>query len=160
MIEPEVIVKRLERYLKRFGGLDFATSYYSPTIFIKLKSGDIPIYSRSTLSFSKTRNTVNTDHVDQLDPKRAYGPQGVSDYRLETEIADVFSEIVKFIKDNFKDNKSVYYVFIVDFDYKLKKASAKSGDIAKPTKIDHKTFKGRKRRSVAEAIIGGYFCDC
>ncbi len=29
------------------------------------------------------------------------------------------------------------------------------GSIAKPTKIEHKTFKGRKRRSVAEAIMEG-----
>ncbi len=41
---------------------------------------------------------------------------------------------------------------INDFLHRIPKV----GSIAKPTDIEHKTFRGRRRRSVAEAIIGGF----
>ncbi len=74
---------------------------------------------------------------------------------LTKESVAVFKELVDFIKKNFSKVESVEFIFsIVGLDYYK---DPKAGTISKPTKIDHKIFKGRKRRSVAESIIGGFF---
>ncbi len=57
--------------------------------------------------------------------------------------------------DNIRDIKKVFDAFLKE----VKNVVVLPGDIAKPTEVDHKTFRGRKRRSVAEAILAGGFCD-
>ncbi len=77
-------------------------------------------------------------------------------YKNLTRDAEIiFKKIINYILLNFGDNNTVNYEFIIPEDY-LKTTSINPGGIAKPTKIEHKTFKGRKRRGVVESIIDSY----
>ncbi len=81
--------------------------------------------------------------------------KGERSWSLSEECVIVMQKIVKFIKENFdsRDNllDSYTYHFYISEGFEI--VDSKVGKISKPTKIDHKTFKGRKRRSVAEMII-------
>ncbi len=99
--------------------------------------------------------------VAEIDPKYVDVSSGFRDYyTLTPESQIVFKKIVKHISLNYNGFSNLFFGFSISGVNNYKDTSALPGSISKPTEIEHKTFKGRKRRSVAEAILGGYFCDC
>ncbi len=96
--------------------------------------------------------TTDTSHVYNLNPHIMIPKApGVV---ISKEAKEVLGIIVNHIIENYSENEQIFYSFYILGNAYIEKNP--QGSIAKPTKIDHKTFKGRKRRGVVESIIDSY----
>ncbi len=117
------------------------------TLRIMLIEGPFEALSQgSGLCFVRATKHTFYGAVGDLDPRYVSAMDGRV---LSEESTKVFQEIVRYIKDKIP-HTNIEFSFAISAVYRV---VYKEGDIAKPTDIDHKTFKGRKRRSVAEAIL-------
>ncbi len=144
-----VIAKGIESFVRReFSDCNFVIEWgYTSEIVIKLLAGPYDLVIRGCLS------AMNGYPADELEIRSNVAPLLKGSKRM-------FEDIIKHINNNHRAYSSVLYRFEIGKYYVYRGDDYKPGSISKPTKIEHKTFKGRKRRSVAEAILGGFSCDC
>ncbi len=116
-------------------------------IRVTLFSGNLDVGAFRGFLKVSADNGMEDVNVEDLDPKYLRSNKGLSG-----EAIKVFEKILNYIKTNFKGNNIIKYSFLVFPDYTILDTV---GDISKPTKIEHKTFKGRKRRGVVESIVEG-----
>ncbi len=146
------VARQIEGYLKRqFKNCKFRVDVDSAGIMITLVEGNFTVVSRGSggtlFVFTVDGRRALSAPVDELDSLD-------SSQRLSEEARKVFADIIDYIKHTYPNYTDWEYMFRVSGDYKDTNI-IKAGTISKPTEIEHKTFRGRKRRSVAEAIIGG-----
>ncbi len=157
---------KLETFLSRqfrncvFTVMVVSTGY----IVVMLKEGDFYPVAGDTSAW-ELKNLKVHETIYFTDSKSAFAtPQKLSNvkasslslspspYKLSEEAKEIFFEVFRYIATNFSRSKNVSFAFTIGNNY----INNDIGTIAKPTEIDHKTFKGRKRRSVAEAIVRGW----
>ncbi len=139
------VKKSIEVYTKKtFPDCKFfiiATGY---SVTLLLESGNFEAFEGRRRTTSRGDVQVRMSYGNKaknLDPKDLDTDPN-SGLRLSSDARVVFEKIVNYIKDNFKDNTETVYAFYIAGDYVNKAV----GNISKPTEIEHKTFKGRKRR--------------
>ncbi len=129
-------------------------------IIIEIMSGDFDVFkdihpsgvANVHVKISKKFGGHVFGIADNLDPDAVASAS--LDHQLADDAVRVFKSIVRIIKDNFKGIDHTGFYIDISNNYKnINKIDSAPGVIAKPTKIDHKTFKGRRRRGVVEAII-------
>ncbi len=164
----ESIAKKIEAFVKRrFRGCDFIikpdNDIHKAVRFIDviLTRGDFTPYRLSSPHetsadcYIKVSGRGFHGYAEELDSNLVVA-QDKNYYTLTKESEALFKELVDFIKKSFSKIDYVKFVFVILGPDYYKDTSVRPGTIPKPTNIDHKTFKGRKRRSVVEAIIDSY----
>ncbi len=167
----DVVVKKIEAFVKRrFRSCDFLIRpdrdihKAVKDIYIVLTGGDFTPYKVVNPPETHTDCYVIVSrrgyygYAEDLD-SNLVEVQNKNSYTLTKESEDIFKELVNFIKKNFSGVKFAEFAFVITGYDSFKDKGAKPGTLSKPTEIDHKTFKGRKRRSgssVVEAIIDSY----
>ncbi len=157
----ESIAKKVEAFVKRrFRNckFDIEITENKQDIIINLSGGDFTPYvvlnsgSRLYCHVTVHREGFFWGYAEALDSSLV-SAHHADYYTLTKESEAVFKELVDFIKKSFSKIDYVKFVFVIlrpdSFD-----KGARPGTISKPTKIDHKTAKRPRRRSVAEAILG------
>ncbi len=141
---------------------EFEIYSLSSSVNVNLVSGNADALSKGSLDKVHHNNAlyVNIGRVPNssvfltvtyIDPNNiSVSTKG--DFVLSPEVERVFKKIGSYIKKYFSDDpyKYVEYYFRIMGGYKK---ITTPGSIAKPTKIDYKTAKRPRRRSVAEAIL-------
>ncbi len=132
---------------KFYGGTKTSNKFY--VVDITLLEANFEAYLRNEI---KGKCAVRVGkrmevayRVGQLDPSEVIS--GSYGKTLSEDAKEVFRNLVIYIKSNFAGFDDILYGFHIKSDYRC---------IAKPTEIEHKTFKGRKRRSVVEGILGRF----
>ncbi len=154
------IVKSIESFLsKKLNDCDFMISSnpYGGVVYIHLTGGPFKPYKSFKEGSGNSGNcrvrASNTGFTkatyDELDIRMIRDDENKR--ILSSEAIRVFEAIIKFIQKSLTAfPETTYGFYISGFEI----TDDKAGTIPKPTKIDHKTFKGRKRKGVVEAILG------
>ncbi len=146
-VTVEDIIRKTSRFLERkFTGCDFDIYYADmiSEISIVLKKADFMplIKPHNSDVVIEATDSFEDPFPDNLDYRKV---KARSPHKLTSQGVAVFADVVRFIEQNIKEGPT--------FTFAISKDCVISGYIAKPTKIDHKTAKKPKRRSVAEAIL-------
>ncbi len=152
------VARKIDEFIKKkLRGCHFNLYPMSGAIRITLGGGDFTPYfvepSKSMYNcvYVQARGNSSSSFAKHLDPNRVSSL--VDGITLTKESIDAFKKIMNFIKDNFSHiDDPIQYAFMIDHLDIYKNTGVRQGTISKPTEIEHKTFKGRKRRGVAEAV--------